>query len=447
MRIGSFEQPSDRVLAARAGSGDESALAALYERYVDDLSDLTLWIVRDRDLAADVILRTFARVWDRLCVGVRVDFVRAWVYTIARDEAIESLARRAPGEGGDVPFTVIDATRASDVSNDCDLVRLVCASAQRLGASDSSLLDLHLRRGLSASELARALGLERVGVALRLSQLEASLEAPVASNLLAGFGREDCEALHSLIGARCSATDIGVDTNVEKAILRHLRGCAICEGRLRHFAAPVEIFAGLATLPPSGHFRTTTWERVAAHVAGLRIEEERAGAGQSRSPFREWYRRRPGVVVLGAATTLGVAIVASSLAAAQRNPDDGGTRPPAKVAPVPSVGAFLPPVQRATPFSGGPVAGATATPSGARTFAWAPVPRAAGYELVLLKGDEQIFSGRTRDVSLTLPTSWRYQGNLHRVERGTYRWIVWPIIEGSGARAGTATVAATLVVD
>jgi DNA-directed RNA polymerase specialized sigma24 family protein len=442
-RIGSFEELSDRVLAARAGSGDESALAALYERYVCDLSDFALWIVRDRDVAADVIVRTFARVWDRLRLGVRVDFVRAWVYTIARDEALESGALRSSDTSGVGPFIVIDASRVSDDSNDHDLVRLVCASAGRLSASDYSLLDLHVRRDLSASELALALGLERVGVGLRLSQLRASLDAPVTSNLLARCGRGGCRALDALLGA----TDTSVASDVERAIRRHLRGCAICEGCLRRFAAPAEIFARLATVPPSDHFRATTWERVSRHVAARRGDEAFAGAG--RTP-REWYRHRPGAVALGAAaTTLGVAIVATSLATAnKRNPGNGGRgRASAEIASVPSRAAFLPPLPTATPSSREPADGATATPAGVRTFAWAPVPGAVGYELVLLKGDDQIFSARTREATLTLPTTWRYQGKPQHVERGTYKWIVWPVMEGSDARAGKATVAARLVID
>jgi hypothetical protein len=82
-----------------------------------------------------------------------------------------------------------------------------------------------------------------------------------------------------------------------------------------------------------------------------------------------------------------------------------------------------------------------------RTFAWAAAHGAVGYEFVLLKDDDPIFSARTSEATLELPSTWRFHGKPQRVVPGMYRWIVWPIIGSSGERASMATVAATLVVD
>ena len=94
-----------------------------------------------------------------------------------------------------------------------------------------------------------------------------------------------------------------------------------------------------------------------------------------------------------------------------------------------------------------PADGSKATPGTVRTFAWAAAHGAVGYEFVLLKDDDPIFSARTSEATLELPSTWRFHGKPQRVVPGMYRWIVWPIIGSSGERASMATVAATLVVD
>ena len=445
-RIRRFEELSDRVCLP-IGKRDELALAALYERYVCDLSDLVLSVVRDPEIAADVVPRTFMRVWDRLRLGVRVDFVRAWLFATARDEALESLRHEHPGGSAVDQFTFIDATCASGNGHDQDLVQLVRASAERLSPSDYSLLDLHLRRGLSPSELALALGLERIGMGLRLSQLEAKLEAPVTAGLLTRCGRGGCRGLDAVLRDPWDA-DLAA---VERAARRHLRGCVVCQEWLRTFARPAEVFAGLAAVPPSEHFRATSWERVSRHLAASRGEDAVATPRRTMGvPRRPHVRASRGLALGAAATTLGVLIVAAALAAHERGWGDGSqatAEAPTQVTPVPSRGASPPDPTAASPSSLKPADGSKATPGTVRTFAWAAAHGAVGYEFVLLKDDDPIFSARTSEATLELPSTWRFQGKPHRVVPGMYRWIVWPIIGSSGERASMATVAATLVVD
>jgi len=86
----------------------------------------------------------------------------------------------------------------------------------------------------------------------------------------------------------------------------------------------------------------------------------------------------------------------------------------------------------------------SARESGARQFAWAPVPGASGYHVEFFRGSVQVYSGETRRPELALTSSWRFAGRSFRFTQGTYRWYAWPVV--SGVRQSQATVQANLVI-
>ena len=56
---------SDTVLAARIKRRDPQAMADLYDRYGRLAYSLILRIVRDREMAEDLVQETFLRIWTR----------------------------------------------------------------------------------------------------------------------------------------------------------------------------------------------------------------------------------------------------------------------------------------------------------------------------------------------------------------------------------------------
>ena len=93
MAIGQ-QEVADRELIARAGHGNRDAFGALYERHFHGLYDFALRIVRDADLAADVVQSTFVKAWDAALQQKGVESVKAWLYTIAHNLAIDELRLR-----------------------------------------------------------------------------------------------------------------------------------------------------------------------------------------------------------------------------------------------------------------------------------------------------------------------------------------------------------------
>jgi RNA polymerase sigma factor (sigma-70 family) len=310
------QEVADRELIARAGQGNRDAFGALYERHFQGLYDFAFRIVRDADLAADIVQSTFVKAWDAAVQQKGVENVKAWLYTVAHNLAIDELRLRKrfveprmdePRDEGGFPFAIPDASRLSDPENvvrDRELVSLVWDSAAALNPQEYALLDLHLRRGLDADELAGHLGLAKGAVYTRLSRLRDSLEEAVTMTLLMRRGRRDCEQLDALL-ADLRATE--ATQPVRRAIKKHLKECERCQESKRRFVSPAEIFAGLSLVPVSLELMEDVWARVAAEV-GLAAAATGAAAAAAHGDS--------GASATSATTAKGVAVSALATGAA-----------------------------------------------------------------------------------------------------------------------------------
>ena len=80
----------------------------------------------------------------------------------------------------------------------------------------------------------------------------------------------------------------------------------------------------------------------------------------------------------------------------------------------------------------------------AKRFVWAPAPGAAGYRVQIFRASTLVFSADTSEPSTTVPATWTQGGARRSLDPGTYRWYVWPLVEGRPA--SKAIVQSTLVV-
>jgi RNA polymerase sigma factor (sigma-70 family) len=262
----------DDELVALARGGDEQAFAELYQRYFRGLYDFALRMLRDREAASDVVQATFVKAWASLRGPKGVENVKAWLYAVARNLAIDELRRRQrlasprTDVDEDPVYTLVDERRLSDPSvaaHDHELVDLVWESAAALSPQEYSLLDMHLRQGLDADELAAALGVAKGAIYTRLTRLRDSLDEAVTSAVLMRRGRRECEQLDALLerlGAR------KVTRDVRKAINEHVKDCDICSETKRRLITPAELFAGLTLVPVPEGLAEAIWERIASQL-------------------------------------------------------------------------------------------------------------------------------------------------------------------------------------
>src|SRR2546428_8395615 len=265
---------SDEELAAWAAEGDDSAFALLYERHMQGSYDLAVSMLHDGEAAGDVVQSSFTAALRVLRRGKSWQNVRAWLYATVRIGAIDRLRQdrhRFRGSNGDgLPAELITADEQPSSSPEAaaertELAELVWRAAAALSPKEYSLLDLHLRKGLGADELAGAFGLRKGAVYTMLSRLRDSLEEAVSFTLLLRRGRRECAELDALLAA-LRATELRAD--IRRAIRDHLRRCAGCQERARRYAAPAELFSGIALVSMSGELRERLWARVASRVQG-----------------------------------------------------------------------------------------------------------------------------------------------------------------------------------
>jgi RNA polymerase sigma-70 factor (ECF subfamily) len=237
--------PAEEGLDAPARAGDRQAFLALYGPHFEAVYDFVLRVVRDRDVAADVVVETFAKAWR--VFPEQGNEVSAWLYTTACARALDALRyRRDRGvEREALVFTIVDGDRVPDASVvfDRELVELVWDTAAALSPDEYSLLALHVRHDLGADEIGEQLGLNGA-VATRLTRARAAFDEQVTSELLVRRARHNCAELEILAANGDS-----------RAISQHIRRCARCRECARSFVSPTEVLGAIGMMAPTRKLR------------------------------------------------------------------------------------------------------------------------------------------------------------------------------------------------
>lgn len=101
-----------------AGRGDRAAFRALYEACAPKLFGLVLRIVRNRQVAEDVLQETFVKIWQNA-----VRFERqsgkpmAWMATIARNAAIDRIRSEKMDQSSSGDEAVLERLAAPDAGD------------------------------------------------------------------------------------------------------------------------------------------------------------------------------------------------------------------------------------------------------------------------------------------------------------------------------------------
>ena len=139
-------------------SGDQSALAELYDRYSSVVYAVALRVLGDTGGAEDVLQEVFLQLWRNPgAFDAARGNLGAWLAVITRNRAIDSLRKRRPET--DIEDVVVSVS--PDLAGEADRSRAAEKVRGVLGAMPSpqrSALEMAYFEGMSHSEIADKTG-------------------------------------------------------------------------------------------------------------------------------------------------------------------------------------------------------------------------------------------------------------------------------------------------
>ena len=139
-------------------SGDQRALAELYDRYSPVVYAVALRVLGDTGAAEDVLQEVFLQLWKNpSAFDAARGSLGAWLAVIARNRAIDALRRRKPET--DIEDVVVSVS--PDLASEADRSRAAQKVRSVLGempAAQRTALEMAYFEGLSHTEIAEKTG-------------------------------------------------------------------------------------------------------------------------------------------------------------------------------------------------------------------------------------------------------------------------------------------------
>lgn len=178
---------ADSDLVARLRAGDAAAAATIVDQYGPRLQAMLLHLCAgDADQAAEYTQEAFARAWERLDQFAGESSFYTWLYRLARNRAIDLLARRRPrAMAMDHDTGPTNDATPSQATARAELVAAVQSALQRLPAEMREIILLRDFDQLDYDAIASALGIAGGTVKSRLSRARAALRDTLAGRITA----------------------------------------------------------------------------------------------------------------------------------------------------------------------------------------------------------------------------------------------------------------------
>ena len=240
----------DSELVAAIVAGDPEGLAEAYDKYASPLYTYCRSLLREPADAADAVQDTFVIAASRLA-GLRDrERLRSWLYAVARNECRRHMRESAAeviSAPDEVPEVTDESAEVGAGAEREELRTLLRSAVRGLNSGEQDLIELQLRQGLEAGEIADVLGVSRNHAHALLSRARDQLETSLGALLVARTGREDCAALTAML----ADWDGQLTVLMRKRLNRHIEQCPVCDERRRRELAPAMLLglAPLAAIP------------------------------------------------------------------------------------------------------------------------------------------------------------------------------------------------------
>ncbi len=217
-------------------AGDPNGLALAYGQYADPLYKFCRSVLGDPADAADAVQDTFVIAASRLDGLREPERFRAWLYTVARNESLRILrSKKGTSALAEAPDVTDDSADVSEHAHRAALRALFEDAAAGLNPGEREVIELQLRQGLEAGEVATVLGVSRNHAHALLSRARNQLEACLGVLLVGRAGRAECGDL----GAMLAGWDGRLTVLLRKRVHRHIEHCPTCSARRAFELRPV----------------------------------------------------------------------------------------------------------------------------------------------------------------------------------------------------------------
>lgn len=265
-----YARLDDARLVGLVQNGHQDAFAVLYERYFDRIYDFLARMLRNRAEAEDVAQDTFIRAInsiDRLESGHKF---KSWLFTIARNTALNRIEREkrnrplvfADDDGEDVELDLIDADRFGsphEAAQAQATAALVWEAAAGLSPKQYSLLDMHLRQGLDAAEIADVLGVTANNGYVMLNRLRNAVEESIGAYIMMREGRRRCGELDAAL----REAGIGsISPGARRLVRRHVESCEVCQRTQSEMVSPTAILGAFVPVQAAPDIKAAIFANV-----------------------------------------------------------------------------------------------------------------------------------------------------------------------------------------
>jgi len=150
--------PTDLALVTAIRSGDQSAMAALYDRYSSIVYAVALRVLQDTGAAEDVLQDIFMQLWRNPgAFDASRGNMAAWLAVITRHRAIDALRRRRPQDDIEDVILSVEPDMASDADRSRAMEK-VRGALQAMAPPQRSALEMAYFEGLTHAEIANKTG-------------------------------------------------------------------------------------------------------------------------------------------------------------------------------------------------------------------------------------------------------------------------------------------------
>jgi len=154
-------QPSiedDAPLLALVQSGDEHAMASLFDRYSKVVYSVAVRVLRDPAAAEDVLQEVFMQIWRNPdSFSAARGSLGGWLAVVSRNRSIDALRRKRPTDSVDDVVLASSYNLAEEAERN-SLMELARGAIVKLPTAQRKTLEMAFFDGLTHSEIAEITG-------------------------------------------------------------------------------------------------------------------------------------------------------------------------------------------------------------------------------------------------------------------------------------------------